>query len=104
MNRQLSESIWLNDTDVCQIEYLSEVSGLSIEEIEDLVDSGVIAPAEPARPRLFHLQHVLTVKSARRLRDDFQLDHHGVALALVLIRRISELQAELEAMQARLER
>lgn len=101
MNRQLSESTWLNDGDVCRIEYLAEVSGLSIEEIDDLVEIGVIAPAEAAaRPMLFELCHVLTVKRARRLRDDFQLDPHGVALALTLIQRISDLQAELEALRA----
>lgn len=105
MNMQLTESIWLNDAEVCRIEHLAELSGLSIEEIEDLIESGIIAPAdEGAEPRSFQLRHVLTAKTARRLRDDFQLDRQGVALALTLLRRIGELEAELNAMQARLGR
>ena len=114
MNIQFTDSIWLNDTEVCRIEQLAELSGLSIDEIEDLVESGVIAPAndeaqpatmdERAQPRSFELQYLVTVKTARRLRDDFQLDRHGVALALTLLHRISELEAELKATQARLGR
>lgn len=101
MNRQLIESTWLNDTAICRIEHLAEASGLSVEEIDDLVDIGVITPIEAAEPpRLFRLCQILTVKRARRLRDDFQLDHHGVALALTLIRRIGELQAEVDALRA----
>lgn len=101
MNRQLTESIWLNARDVCRIEHLAEVSGLSLAEIDDLVEIGVIAPTDgTVEPPVFSLCHVLTVKRARRLRDDFQLDHHGVALALTLLRRIGELQAELDALHA----
>jgi len=105
MNGQLSEAVWLNDDGVCDIEHLAEVSGLSVGEVADLVDVGVIFPVgRPAQPPVFHLCQVLTVRRARRLRDDFQLDHHGVALALTLLRRIGELQAELDALRAGQER
>lgn len=101
MSEQASDSIWLNETDFCRIEYLAEVSGLSMEEIEDLIENGVITPAEPsAEPRVFQLHCVVTVKTARRLRDDFQLESHGLTLALTLLRRISDLQATLNALQA----
>jgi hypothetical protein len=33
------------------------------------------------------------------LRDDFELDSHGLAIALLLLRRIRELEVELHAMQ-----
>jgi len=112
MNMQSTDSIWLNDTNVCRIEQLAELSGLSIEEIEDLVESGVLEPArddaqaaptgDSAGPRAFQLRYVATVRTARRLRDDFQLDRHGVALALTLLRRIGELEAEMNAIQAKL--
>ena len=38
----------------------------------------------------------------RRLRDAFELDRHGVALAMTLMRRIEELEMELTAVRARL--
>jgi chaperone modulatory protein CbpM len=95
--------VWLHGTDICPIEHLADVSGLAIEEIEDLIDNGVIAPAEQrAGQRYFQLHYVLTVKTARRLRDDFQLDRHGLTLALTLLQRISQLDAELSAIRARL--
>ncbi|MCX7173371.1 MAG: hypothetical protein NT159_05490 [Proteobacteria bacterium] len=100
MKLQVTDCIWLHGTEVCQIEHLAEVSGLTIEEIEDLIEIGVIAPVDRnAQPICFRLQYVLTVKTARRLRDDFQLDRHGVALALTLLRRIDELETELSAIR-----
>jgi len=103
MSTPLSESVWLNDVDVCQVEYLVEVSGLSIEEIEDLIDTDVIKPVDTGTPtRMFQLRYVVTVKTARRLRDDFELDRRGLALALSLLQRIDELQAEIHATKARL--
>ena len=58
--------------------------------------SGVIWPADAAvQPRSFHLLHVVTVRQARRLRDDFELDSNGVALAMTLLRRISVLERAL---------
>jgi len=103
MSTQFAEPAGQDDSQVCHIEYLAEVSGLSTDEIEDLVSIGLIAPADDAvRPPAFALCCVLTVKTARRLRDDFQLDRHGVALALTLVQQIRELRAELKALQARL--
>jgi chaperone modulatory protein CbpM len=85
MNALVTESIWLNDTGVCSSKDLADLSGLSIREVEELIGSGVIAPFdERSRPESFPLQYVITVRTARRLRDDFELDAHGVALALAL--------------------
>jgi chaperone modulatory protein CbpM len=85
------------------LEHLAEVSGLSIEEIEDLIDTEIIKPVDTsAQTRMFQLRYVVTVKTARRLRDDFELDRQGLALALSLLQRIDELQAEIHATKARL--
>jgi chaperone modulatory protein CbpM len=105
MNQQPNTAVWLDADDLYPVEYLAEVSGLSIDEIDDLVSIGVLAPSAAAVPPLvFRLCHVQIVKKARRLRDDFQLDQHGVALALTLIRHIDELQTEVAALRAALGR
>jgi chaperone modulatory protein CbpM len=102
MTLQVTRAVWLNDSDVCSIEHLAEVSGLSPEEVEDLVESGIINPADaPAAGRSFHLLHVVTVRQARRLRDDFQLDRNGLALAMTLLRRIDSLEQALLAARSR---
>ena len=76
----------------------SKVSGLSLDDIEVLVVSGVIWPMDAAtQPRCFHLLHVVTVRQARRLRDDFKLDSNGVALAMTLLRRVKVLKRALAA-------
>jgi len=103
MTVTVSEWIWLNDHGVCSAEHLSEVSGLSNEELGELIDIGVIVPVDDkVRPMEFQLRYVVIANTARRLRDDFELDRHGVALALTLMRRIDDLQEELSAVRARL--
>ena len=103
----IAEILWLGEHSYCRIEHLAEVSGLSIEDIEDLVETGVIAPTvlastvDEAAPRSFTVSCIVTVKTARRLRDDFQLDRHGLALALRLMQRIEALEQELNALTAR---
>jgi chaperone modulatory protein CbpM len=96
MSYQVTSAVWLGEGEVCTIEDLAEVSGLSQGEVEDLVVSGVIWPADAAvQPACFHLLHVVTVRQARRLRDDFELDSNGVALAMTLLRRIGVLEQAL---------
>jgi chaperone modulatory protein CbpM len=98
MNLELTEAIRLDASGTCTIEQLAEVSGLSLDELQDLVEQGVIEPVDPAaRPPAFYLYSVVTVKRARRLRDDFELDRRGLSLALTLLRRIERLEAELRA-------
>lgn len=102
MTLQVVHAVWLNETAVCSIEHLVEVSGLSLEEIEDLVENGLMDPADAAAPsRSFHLLHVVTVRQARRLKDDFQLDRNGLALAMTLLRRIDSLERALLVAQSR---
>lgn len=99
----ITDSIQLDDSGVCSIEQLAEASGLSIEELDDLIRNGVIAPVdEHAQPPSFRLRYVVTARTARRLRDDFELDRHGMTLALTLLRQIDRLQAELDAARAKL--
>ncbi|HEY4317149.1 MAG TPA: chaperone modulator CbpM [Herbaspirillum sp.] len=107
MNIDTSDWVWLNDREVCSAAYLAEASGLSGEEIDELVEMGVIVPADtaagtPAQSLSFHLRCVVTVKAARRLRDDFELDRNGMVLALTLLQRIDALQDELGELRARI--
>jgi len=102
MSMQVTHAVWLNDTAVCSIEHLVEVSGLSPDDIRNLVEDGVMAPVDASDPAAgFHLAHVLTVRQARRLRDDFELDRNGLALTLTLLRRIESLEQELHLAQSR---
>lgn len=96
MDLNLSELAWRNERKVCSADQLVEVSGLTVAQLDDLITTGVIRPVdEHEQPHYFYLEYIYIAKTARRLRQDFELDDHGVALALTLLRRIDELQSEL---------
>jgi chaperone modulatory protein CbpM len=92
----VSESIWLNEAGECTIDQLAAWSDLPVEDIADLVEAGVLTPlVRDAQPPRFQLCLVGTVRTARRLQQDFELDRAGLALALALLRRIENLEAQL---------
>ena len=103
MRTHIVEAIWLNDAGLCSLEQLAEYSGLTRAELEDLVEMGEIAPTSvDAENDLYETHYIVIARTARRLRDDFELDGHGLAVALNLLRRIRELEAELNAIRAKL--
>ena len=105
MKTHITQSVWLNTSDICSFEHVVEVSGLSEQELLELIDSGVIEPSngDPGN-YFFHTQCIVVARKARRLRDDFELDTRGVALALNLLRRVDDLEAEIAHLRARLAR
>ncbi|HUH87720.1 MAG TPA: chaperone modulator CbpM [Pusillimonas sp.] len=103
MKTQITESVWLNASDICSFEHVVEVSGLSPQELHALIDTGVIEPSndDPGN-YFFHMQCIVVARKARRLRDDFELDTQGLAVALNLLRRVGDLEAEIADLRARL--
>ena len=108
MTSLLVEAVWLNDADACTLEELAEYSGLSHAELAELVALGAIEPDRvpdtggPAPGYIFRSQTIVMARTARRLRDDFELDTQGLAVALNLLQRIQALEARLAAADARL--
>lgn len=103
MTALLVEAVWLNDITLCSLDELAEFSGLSHDELAELVAIGAIEPDRDSAPAYaFRTQTIVLARTARRLRDDFELDTHGVAMALNLLQRIHALEARLAAMDAKL--
>ena len=103
MTSLLVEAVWLNDADACSLDELAEYSGLSHAELAELVALGAIEPdRDPATGYVFRSQTIVVARTARRLRDDFELDTQGLAMALNLLQRIQALEARLAAADARL--
>jgi len=91
-----------DESGVCSAQFLTEVSGLSDDELGELIDNEVIVPVEDNSPvRSFPLYCLAIASRARKLRDDFELDTHGMVLALTLLYRIDVLELELNAVRAR---
>lgn len=99
------EALWPDERQRMPLRALAERSGLSEGELLELVDCGALSSfAEGAGRRMFTVHSVSVARKARRLRDDFELDPHGVAVLLAFLDRIRELESQLRALQARLPR
>lgn len=102
---QTDETIWLNSVDICSFEHVANVSGLQRNALLALVEAGVIEPANQAPGTdQFHTECIVVARRARKLQDDFELDVQGLVLAMNLLRRIQRLEAQLEALHARMPR
>lgn len=105
MGIELTEVRWLTEHHDLSVTQLAELSGLSETEIHELADQGAIVPVDPdAVERTFDAQCIIVARTACRLRDDFDLNTQGVALALTLLDRVHELEAQLRELRARLPR
>lgn len=105
MTLEPDDAQWLVDDHAISLARLSELSGLSEAELQELVDCGAIVPVDTAAPqRYFHARCIITVRTAGRLRDELELDSHSLALALTFIDRIRELEAQVRALRAQLPR
>jgi chaperone modulatory protein CbpM len=99
------EAAWLTEECEFSLTEVAEISGLTESELREFVEYGAIAPVDPAAaPWSFTGRSLITVRAACRLRADFELEPHGVALVVSLLDRIGELQSELARLQAQLPR
>lgn len=101
MNPHLDEPAWLDARrSVCRDE-LSRMSGMSIAELEELVDYGALVPLPgQAEERRFSADCVIRLREAARLRGDFDLDLFTVGLLLGYMERIDHLERRLRALEA----
>lgn len=103
MRIERTEAVWLDERKEFSLPELAELSGLSITELEQLVDYEALAPSDPGAASLtFKARCLVTARAASRLRDDFELDPAGLALVLTLLERIRDLEARVNGLQCRM--
>jgi chaperone modulatory protein CbpM len=106
MRIEITEALWVDEDHQYSLTELVELSGLSAAELQHLVDCDALLPVtvEPASINAaevrFSAQCLALVRTASRLRNDFELDANGLTLTLRLLDRIRELQAELNDLRA----
>ncbi|HSQ02522.1 MAG TPA: chaperone modulator CbpM [Burkholderiales bacterium] len=101
MRAELTEAVWLDERAMVSLIELAQCSGLSEQELRELIDLGALAPDDPQSDVWqFTAQTILTARTACRLRNDFELDAPGLALALTLLERIRELEAQVRHLEA----
>jgi chaperone modulatory protein CbpM len=103
MRIELTELAWLEEHRELTLAELAELSGLSEAELHELEDCGAIAPVDPgAVERTFGAECIVAARAAFRLRNDFELDAQGLAVALALLDRVRALETELRDLRAQL--
>jgi chaperone modulatory protein CbpM len=102
MTSYLVEAISLDEVEQCSLDELARYSGMSVSELSELIELGVLPAPRQLQPQpLFQASCIVAARTARRLRDDFELDMAGVGLALQLLTRIHELERQLADLAAR---
>jgi chaperone modulatory protein CbpM len=105
MRVELTEALWLEEHHELSLFDLAESSGLEEAELHDLVDCGAIVPVDPhALTLTFHAEAIVAAKTAARLRQAFELDAHSLALAMMLLERVHDLETQLNRLQAQVPR
>ena len=101
MKMQLTEIHWLDDGRQVSLQELTELSGLAVEDLQRMIDCGVLAPLESAdADPAFAAASLSAARTAARLRSDFELDAQGMTLAVALLERIRSLEVELRRLRA----
>jgi len=78
-------------------------SGLQWEELTALVEFGILEPLSGAGASWTFSSHCVSiVRTAGRLKADFEVNPPGLALALTYLDRIRELEARLAELECRL--
>lgn len=99
------DAFWMDDHRVVSLGELIETSGLTREELLELVQGGALPVREAQGASYTFSARVVTVaRTACRLRDDLELDSAGLAVAMRLLERVRELESEVAQLRALLPR
>jgi len=99
------EVLWLDEQRVVSLAELVELSGLSQEEVLELVYGGAIQVREMRGTMCtFSAQVISVARTASRLRDELELDMAGLGVALRLLDRVRSLEEEIARLRALLPR
>lgn len=98
MKVEVTEVVWVEE---CSLAELAERSRLPEAVLQELIDCGLLSPCDhAASPLRFDSVALAAARAAARLRNDFELDAAGTSVALALLRRIGELEAEVQRLGA----
>ena len=105
---EASGVLWLDEHHEISLAEFVELSGLSVADLQHLIDCEALLPVTAAEPAAaedaadtrFSAQYLTLARAASRLRNDFDLDTNGLTLTMRLLNRIQELEAELLDLRA----
>ena len=106
MNIEQSELMWLDEQHEVSLDELVELSGLTLQELQLLVESGALVPNNPVPNNLvsnnlavdtwhFSSHCIVSIRTLSRLKQDFELEQNALGLMLVFLERIRVLEFKL---------
>jgi len=103
MRAEVAEALPMEQGLELTLSELAQLSGLEEKELRELVEHGVFEDVDSSsHVWKFRAQYLVVARKAERLRHDFELDAHGVAVLLRYIERIDTLQRELLELRAQM--
>ena len=103
MNPQLHEWTWLDAGEIVSLPELSIACRMTTQDVDELVQYGALSPLAGQHPEpVFSAACVGPLRTAARLRIDFDLDLFTVALLLGYLHRIDALERQVKTLQAHL--
>lgn len=101
MNLTLIEWVWLDASETMTLDELSNCCGISPTDLEELVEYSALVALQPAtEPPTFSAEWVTPLRTAAKLRSDFDLDLFSVALLLGHMNSIEVLERKIKSLQA----
>jgi chaperone modulatory protein CbpM len=101
MKQQAPDWIGLDTRETVTQSELSEVCGLTAEELAELVDYGALSPmGVDQEVHVFSAAWVSPLRTASKLRRDYDLELFSVAMLVGYLSRIETLERELQAVRA----
>ncbi|MEP7063904.1 MAG: chaperone modulator CbpM [Betaproteobacteria bacterium] len=103
MARELADALFLDEHAHYSITEVVSISGLDIDSVTVLVESGALTPEDArAAQWSFDAWSIEIARRALRLREEFALDDaHAVAIVVRFEQRVRQLEHELAALRAR---
>ena len=96
MNIEHTELMWLDEQHEVSLDELVELSGLSLQELQLLVESGALVPNNLVSDTWHFSSHcIVSIRTLSRLKQDFELEQNALGLMLVFLERIRKLEFKL---------
>ena len=103
MKKQPHEWIWPEASETISISELSRTCQLSIGDLDELIEYGALAPMQREADELvFSAACAPALRTACKLRQDYDLDLFTVALLMEYLNRIEALEREIRSLHAQL--
>lgn len=95
-----SEIMWLDHHHDLSLHELAQLSGLSTQELNRLIDNGALKPnnenLNTAKSTQYFSSHCLiSIRTLSRLKQDFELEPNALSLTLIFLERIRTLEFQL---------